>query len=167
MSSEPNLNPAPAPVAPARHVAQPVSRHGAAPAPRVHPCRVVLACPDPQLGDSLERVLRHHADDLAPQGLEIRRVHDGMTCLQDIQLTRPALVVLHSRLDRMSVEEILQAWEATNPGDGLPVIVLSSGFGSDVPSGMPGAVVLRLPVDNSELVAVTARALESERASRA
>lgn len=162
MSADPNLNTA------ATGAAVPASgRRGPAPAPRLHACRVVVACPDPLLGDAIDRVLRHHADELAPEGMEIRRVHDGLTCLQDIQLTRPSLLVLHSRLDRMSVEEILQAWEAAHPGDGLPVIVLSSGFGADVPAGMPGAVVLRLPFDNAELVSVAARALESERAGRA
>jgi hypothetical protein len=136
---------------------------GAVPAPRLHGCRIVVACPEPHLADMLERVLRHHAEELAPEGLEVRRVHDGLTCLQEIQLTRPSLLVLHSRLDRMSVEEILQAWDASHPGDSLPVIVLSSGFGHDVPAGMPGAVVMKLPLDNAELVAVASRALESER----
>ena len=159
MSSEPNVSPSSSAKAPAP---TPQRRDPTA-APRLHACRVVVACPDPLLADTIDRVLRHHADDLAPEGLEIRRVHDGLTCLQDIQLTRPSLLVLHARLDRMTVEEILQAWDASHPGDNLPVIVLSSAFGSDVPAGMPGAVVLRLPFDNAELVAVAGRALESER----
>jgi DNA-binding response OmpR family regulator len=163
MSSEPNVSPSVASVA-AKGLAPSSGRRGAAPAPRLHARRVVVACPDPHLGDSLERVLRHHADELAPEGIEVRRVHDGLTCLQDIQLTRPSLLVLHARLERMAVEEILQAWDAAHPGDNLPVIVLSSAFGSDVPPGMPGAVVLRLPFDNAELVAVAARALESSEA---
>ena len=159
MSSETNVRPTASSPIPTPSA----ERRGPSPAPRLQACRIVVACPDPLLGDTVDRVLRHHADVLAPQGVEIRRVHDGLTCLQDIQLTRPSLLVLHARLDRMSVEEILQAWDAAHPGDGLPVIVLSSAFGGDVPPGMPGAVVLKLPFDKAELVAVAARALESER----
>lgn len=163
MSGEPNVTRSIPPVPP---FVSPGSR-GAYPAPRLHARRVVIACGEPLLGEAVERVLKHHADELAPEGIEVRRVHDGVTCLQDIQLIRPALLVLHARLERMRADEILQAWDAAHPGDDLPVIVLSSQFGSDVPAGMPGAVVLRLPFDNAELVAVAARALEVRRPGEA
>lgn len=164
MSTDPNVTPG---ASPAGVPAPAASRKSAAPAPRLHGRRVVIACGDPHLAEAVERVLKHHADELAPEGLEIRRVHDGLTCLQDIQLTRPSLLVLHARLDRMAADEILQAWDAAHPGDSLPAIVLSAQFGSDVPAGMPGAVVVRLPFDNSELVAIAARALESDRSGNA
>ncbi len=155
MSQDRNIAPVPAPPQ-----AAPARIPEAAPGVRPHPRRVMLACAEPVLGDTIERVLRHHVEDLAPEGLEIRRVHDGVTCLQDIQLIRPSLLILHSRLDRMAPDEILRAWDAAHPGDDLPAIVLSSGFGRDLPAGMPGAVVVQLPFANSEFIAVVARALE-------
>jgi DNA-binding response OmpR family regulator len=125
----------------------------------------VLACPDAGLGDAIERILHHHAAELAPEGLEIRRVADGLTCLQDIQLMPPSLLILHAGLERMGVAEILQAWDAAHPDENLPVIVLSAVFGSDVPRGMPGAVVVNLPFHNAELVALVARALDENAAN--
>lgn len=126
-----------------------------------------MACPEPLLAETVERVLRHHAPDLAPEGLEVRRVLDGLTCLQDIQLTPPDLLILHARLEDMSAVDILQAWDSTHPGTSLPVIVLSSHFGSDVPRGMPGAVVVNLPFDNAELMGIVSRALSEGAAGHA
>jgi CheY-like chemotaxis protein len=124
--------------------------------------RVVVACPEPQLSELIERVLQSRAEDLAQDGLEVRRVADGLTCLQAIELDRPDLIILHARLDRMSPTEILEAWDRSHPGDRLPAIVLSAAFGSDVPRGLAGAAVVQLPFDNGHLVDVVARALSSE-----
>ena len=105
-------------------------------APQVRPSsrRVVIACAEPQLSELVERVLRHRADDLSADGIEVRRVADGLTCLQAIELDRPDLIILHARLDRMSPVEILEAWDRSHPGDRLPAILLSAAFGSDVPT---------------------------------
>src|SRR6185503_17492107 len=124
--------------------------------------RVVIACAEPQLGELVERVLRNRVDDLASDGLDVRRVSDGLTCLQDIELSRPDLLVLHARLDRMSPAEILEAWDRSHPGERLPAIVLSSAFGSDVPRALPGVAVVNLPFDNGHLVDVVARALSGD-----
>ena len=133
-------------------------------APSVRPAtrRVVVACGEAQLCELVERVLRHRAEDFASEGLEVRRVADGLTCLQEIELSRPDLVVLHSQLDKMSPLEILEAWDRSHPGDRLPAIVLSSAFGSDLPRGVPGVAVVNLPFDNAHLVAVVTRALSRE-----
>ena len=40
----------------------------------------------------------------------MRRVHDGLACLQALELERPDLLVLHASLDRMSGTEVLEAW---------------------------------------------------------
>jgi DNA-binding response OmpR family regulator len=143
------------------------SRGDAAPAPRLHARRIVVACPEPMQAETVERVLRHHAQDLAPEGIEVRRVLDGLTCLQDIQLTPPDLLILHARLEDMSAVEILQSWDVAHPGTSLPVIVLSANFGSDVPRGMPGAVVVNLPFDTTELMGIVARALSEGSAGHA
>lgn len=134
------------------------------PEPSARPAtrRVVVACGEAQLCELVERVLRHRAEDFASEGLEVRRVADGLTCLQEIELSRPDLVVLHARLDRMSPMEILEAWDRSHPGDRLPAIVLSSAFGSDLPRGAPGVAVVNLPFDNEHLVAVVTRALAGD-----
>ena len=133
-------------------------------APNVRPTsrRVLVACAEPQLSELVERVLRHRAEDLSTDGLEVRRVVDGLTCLQAIEMDRPDLLILHARLDRMSPVEILEAWDRSHPGDRLPAILLSAAFGSDVPRGLAGAAVVNLPFDNGHLVDVVARALSSE-----
>ena len=133
-------------------------------APQVRPSsrRVLIACAEPQLSELVERVLRHRADDLSSDGLEVRRVADGLTCLQAIELDRPDLIILHARLDRMSPVEILEAWDRSHPGDRLPAILLSAAFGSDVPRGFAGAAVVNLPFDNGHLVDVVARAFSAD-----
>lgn len=133
-------------------------------APNLRPTsrRVLVACAEPQLSELVERVLRHRSEDLSADGLEVRRVVDGLTCLQAIEMDRPDLLILHARLDRMSPVEILEAWDRSHPGDRLPAILLSAAFGSDVPRGFAGAAVVNLPFDNSHLVDVVARALSAD-----
>lgn len=133
-------------------------------APQVRPTarRVVVACAEPQLSELVERVLRTRAEELSTDGLEVRRVADGLTCLQAIELDRPDLIILHARLDRMSPVEILEAWDRSHPGDRLPAILLSAAFGSDIPLGLAGAAVVNLPFDNGHLVDVVARALSAD-----
>ena len=145
---------------PSRAPGHPASEHQRVlPAAHLQPRRIVVACPDPCLSEMVESILRHHEEQLAPMGLEVRRVADGLTCLQDVELTRPDLLVLHSRLERLAPAEILQAWDSAHPGDPLPVLILSPSYGKDVPRGMAGAVVVTLPFVNAELVALVERAL--------
>jgi DNA-binding response OmpR family regulator len=143
--------------------AAPHAEQGARPSPAraLLPRTVLVACSEPQLGDAVERVLRHHGEELAPTGVEVRRAHDGLSCLRQVELARPDLLVVSAQLDRMSAEDILRAWDVAHPSEALPAIVLSAGHGRDVPKGMSGAAVLRLPFDNEELVGLVGRALAS------
>jgi CheY-like chemotaxis protein len=117
-----------------------------------------VACSEPHVGELVEKVLRHRMGDDAV--LEIRRVADGVGCLQDIEMRRPDAVVLHGSLDGMSPAEILDAWRRSHPDERLPAIVLSASYGRDVPAGLACRVV-NLPFDNAALADVIERELES------
>lgn len=121
--------------------------------------RVLLACADPSLSDTLERVLRGHGEDVAPTGVSVRRVHDGIACLQALEMGKPDLLVLHAALDRMTGAEVLQAWRAAHPGERLPVLVLSSLYLSDLSPELRREESIALPCDNLDLVERAARLL--------
>jgi DNA-binding response OmpR family regulator len=120
---------------------------------------VLLACGDPSLSETLERVLRGHGEDVAPAGVAVRRVHDGVACLQALEMGTPDLLVLHSALDRMSGAEVLQAWRSAHPGERLPVLVLSSLYLSDLTPELYREESIALPCDNLDLVERAARLL--------
>ena len=131
----------------------------ARPEPALAPRRVLVACSDPAVLDAIERVLRHHAAELSATGLELGRAVDGVSCLQELQLAPPDLLVVHARLDRMSGPEVLEAWDRAHPGERLPAVLLSASFGQDVPDGLEVAATLQLPFENPELLEVVGRAL--------
>ena len=129
------------------------------PAVAARPARVLLACGEPSLAQTLEQVLRGHGEEVAPAGVQVRRVLDGLACLQALELERPDLLVLHASLDRMTGAEVLEAWRAGHPGDRLPVLVLSSLWLADLTPELRSENTLALPCDNLELVERAARLL--------
>lgn len=131
----------------------------ARPAPALRQARVLLACADPSLSETLERVLRGHGEDVTPAGVQVRRVHDGIACLQALEMGKPDLLVLHAALDRMTGAEVLRTWRATHPGERLPVLVLSSLYLSDLGPELRCEETIALPCDNLDLVERAARLL--------
>ena len=137
----------------------PAPRQQARTATSVRPARVLLACADPPLSETLERVLKGHGEEVAPTGVVVRRVHDGIACLQALEMVKPDLLVLHAALDRMSGAEVLQAWRSAHPGERLPVLVLSSLYLSDLTPELRCEESIALPCDNLDLVERAARLL--------
>lgn len=142
------------------------SQHGSlrrkpdpSPFPTTQRRTVLVACCEPMLGEAVERILRQHADEIAPAGLDVRRVHDGRACLQQAGLARPDALVLSSHLDGLSPAEVLRALEVAHPGERIPSVVLSAGHGRDVPADLAATAVVQLPFDNQDLAAVVGRAL--------
>jgi CheY-like chemotaxis protein len=154
----------------ARPAVTPSHREGPVPAPAraarlaavLRPRLIVLACSDPQLGDALERVIRHHGAELAPTGVEVRRALDGVATLQQMELQRPDLLLVHARLDRMAPDEVVAAWERAHPDERVPLLVLSTAYGSDVPRALGAQPVVGIPCDNAQLVESVARALPAD-----
>lgn len=144
-------------------VSVPARQASPSPLPRTHsalrPARVLLACGEPSLGETLERILRGHGEEVAPAGVSVRRVHDGLACLQALELERPDLLVLHASLDGMSGSEVVEAWRAAHPGERLPVLVLSSLWLADLTPALRTEESIALPCDNLELVERAARLL--------
>ena len=137
----------------------PLPARGESPAVGLRSARVLLACADPTLSDTLETVLRGHGEEVAPAGVVVRRVHDGIACLQALEMAKPDLLVLHSALDRMSGAEVLSAWRAAHPDERLPVLVLSSLYLSDLSPDLRREECIALPCDNLDLVERAARLL--------